>query len=167
VAKYDLESFCDQLQSSLISKINSKISVINTEKNVGKSVGDAGYLALDSIPAGAIIFNSLDDNAANFKDFIFYFIDGIVGENAGPVIAQKTTVEIAVFLLDRQDLMMQKRTLRMMRALFETACDLWSTIGLGYDKPEITVLTPVDLQLNNSSYYHKIVAVRIEFSIAN
>jgi hypothetical protein len=54
-----------------------------------------------------------------------------------------------------------------MRALFETACDLWSTIGLGYDKPEITVLTPVDLQLNNSSYYHKIVAVRIEFSIAN
>ena len=167
MAKYDIETLCSDIQTNLIPYLNNKISAINSEKNAGLVVSDPTYFALDSIPSNAIIFNSLDDNAANFKDFVFYFVDSVQSENAGPVLAQKITLEIALFIYDRADLFIQQRTLRALRALFETASDLWSVVGRGVDRPEVIALTPIDLQLNNSSYYHKIVAVRLEFSIAN
>jgi hypothetical protein len=155
---FDIETFIDGLSTSLKTKLNQKITALNTEK------GDA---LLDQIPEKAWIFGSLDDTVKNFADFAFFFVDSIDTKVAGPILAEEYTIEIDLFIYDRQDSKIQKRILRLHRALREAIAETWDKVGMGYDRASIESLTPIDVKLNNSSYYHKIVGVSLKFSISN
>lgn len=155
---FDIETFIDKLSTSLKTKLNQKITALNTEK---------GDTLLDQIKPEAWIFGSLDDSVKNFPDFAFYFVDTIDTKIAGPVTAEEYTIEIDLFLFDRHDDKIQKRILRMHRALRESIAEVWDKVGVGYDRAVVESLTPIDVKLNNSSYYHKIVGVSLKFSISN
>lgn len=155
---FDIETFIDKLSTSLKTKLNQRISALNAEK------GDS---LLELIPESAWIFGSLDDSVKNFKDFTFFFVDTIDTKIAGPVVAEEYTIEIDLFLCDRQDAKVQKRILRMHRALREAISETWDKVGMGYDRASVESLTPIDVKLNNSSFFHKIVGVSLKFSISN
>lgn len=158
MAKFDIETFLEKLETKLKVSINQKITAINTEK------GDS---LIDQIPTDAWIFGSLDDRAKNYKDFIFYFVDTIDTSLAGARSAEDYTIEIDIFMYDRQDNKVQKRLLRLHRALREAVLETWDKVGIGYDKVSMESLVPIDVKLENSSFYHKILGVSLKFSIFN
>lgn len=157
MAKFDIETFLTKLEAKLKATLNQKIQAINTEK--GDSV-------LDQIPADNWIFGSLDDRAKNFKDFLFYYVDTIDSTVNGPRMAEDYTIEIDLFTFDRQDKKVQQRILRYHRALREAVAETWGVVGVGYGDAEIQSLVPIDVKLNNSSYFHKIVGVSLKFAIS-
>lgn len=159
MAKYDLESFITEFEAKLKPLLAAKILEINAEKN--------DDLVLDQIPDEAWVFNNLDIIAKNYKDFIFFFIDDISGEINGPSYTEDITLEVDIFIQDRQDKFVEKRILRYSRALREAVAQTWDTVGVGYDKASIKAMAPIDIKLNNSSFYHKIFGVSLIFSIIN
>lgn len=156
MARFDIETLLDKLEEKLKVKLNEKILSINTEK---------GDTLLQSIPTTAWIFGSLDDRAKNFKDFVFYYVDTIDTKVAGSRVAEEYTIEIDLFLFDRQDEKIQKRILRAHRALKESVIETWEKVGIGIDRVEVESLVPIDVKLNNSSFYHKILGVSLKFGI--
>jgi hypothetical protein len=70
-------------------------------------------------------------------------------------------------MYDRQDNKVQKRLLRLHRALREAVLETWDKVGIGYDKASMESLVPIDVKLENSSFYHKILGVSLKFSIFN
>lgn len=156
MAKFDIETLLDKLEEKLKVNLNQKITAINTEK------GDS---LLQTIPNTAWIFGSLDDRAKNFKDFVFYYVDTIDTKVAGSRVSEEYTIEVDYFLFDRQDEKIQKRILRSHRALKESIIETWEKVGIGIDRVEVESLVPIDVKLNNSSFYHKILGVSLKFSI--
>lgn len=156
MARFDIETLLDKLEAKLKVSLNQKFTAINTEK---------GDNLLESIPQSAWIFGSLDDRAKNFKDFVFYYVDTIDTKVAGSRVAEEYTIEIDLFLFDRQDEKIQKRILRAHRALRESVVETWEKVGIGIDRVEVESLVPIDVKLNNSSFYHKILGVSLKFGI--
>ena len=156
MARFDVETLLEKLESKLKVSLNQKLSAINTEK------GDS---LLEPIPDKAWIFGSLDDRAKNFKDFVFYYVDTIDTKVAGSRTSEEYTIEIDLFLFDRQDEKIQKRILRTHRALRESVVETWEKVGIGIDRVEVESLVPIDVKLNNSSFYHKILGVSLKCAI--
>jgi hypothetical protein len=156
MARFDIETFLDQLQTRLKTTLNQKITQINTEKN---------DQLLPQIPAEAFLFGSLDDQAHNWNDFVFTFVDAIDTKISGPRYSKDYTIEIDLFMYDRQDKNIQKRILRSQEALQMAVMECWEKIGIGLDRVEINSLEAIDVQLPNSSFYHKVVGLKLNFSI--
>lgn len=156
MARFDIEIFIDQFQTRLKTTLNQKITEINTAKN---------EQLLPQIPADAFLFGSLDDQAHNWTDFVFMYIDAIDTKVSGPRYSEDYTIEIDLFLYDRQDKRVQQRILRAQSALRMAVVESWEKIGIGIDRAEIRSLDAIDVQLPNSSYYHKIVGMKLNFGI--
>jgi len=156
MARFDIETFLDQLQTRLKTTLNQKITQMNTEKN---------DQLLPQIPADAFLFGSLDDQAHNWNDFVFTFVDAIDTKISGPRYSKDYTIEIDLFMYDRQDKNIQKRILRSQEALQMAVMECWEKIGIGLDRVEINSLEAIDVQLPNSSFYHKVVGLKLNFSI--
>lgn len=157
MAKFDVENFMDEFVAKLKTNLAARVSAINTEK------GDNPVL--ESFPDGAFIFQTLDEKALNFRDFVFYYIDDISGEINGPHASKDLTIEVDIFVYDRQDNLLMKRVLRYWRALEEAMALTWDSVGKGYDRAAIKSLTPIDVKLINSSEYHKVFGVSLNFAI--
>jgi hypothetical protein len=156
MATFDIETFLEQFESRLKTTLNQKITEINTQKN---------DQLLPQIPPEAFVFGSLDDGAHNYKDFVFMFIDGIDTKVAGPRYSEEYTIEIDLFIFDRQDKQIQKRILRAQRALRMAVVESWEKVGIGLDRAEINSLDAIDVQLPNSSFYHKVMGLKLNFGI--
>lgn len=157
MAKYDVESFMDEFVTALKTNLAARITAINSEKGNDP--------VLEAISDSAWIFQTLDEKALNYRDFIFYYIDDISGEINGPHASKDLTIEVDFFVYDRQDNLLMKRVLRYWRALEEAMALTWDRVGKGYDKAAIRSLTPIDVKLINSSEYHKVFGVSLNFAI--
>lgn len=153
---FDIENFIDQFTSELKTRLNQKITAINTQKN---------EQLLPQIPADAFLFGSLDDQAHNWNDFVFTFVDGIDTQVSGPRYSEDYTIEIDLFIYDRQDKRVQQRILRAQKALRMAVVECWERVGIGIDRATIESLDAIDVQLPNSSYYHKVVGMKLKFGI--
>ena len=156
MAKFDIETLVTNLEAEMKIQLAARITAINTEK------GDS---LLDQISSEAWFAESLDDKAANFKTFVFWFTDSLETRVAGNQFSHDLTLEFDILLVDRQDRQVQKRIYRYRRALAEAIASAWQKVGMGYGYPEIQSLNPVDVRLNNSSTMHKLFGVSASFSI--
>lgn len=156
MTRFDIETFLDQFQLRLKTTLNQKITEINTEK---------GDQLLPQIPPDAFLFGSLDDDAHNFNDFVFTYVDAIDTKVAGPRYSEEYTIEIDLFIYDRQDKKVQKRILRAQKALRMAVVESWEKVGIGFDRAEINSLDAIDVQLPNSSFFHKVVGLKLNFGI--
>jgi len=158
MARFDIETFLGAFETALKANLASAITSINAEKN---------DTLLDQIPASAWIFQSLDDKAKNYKNFVFYYLDNVQTIINGPIVAENYTIEVDLFIIDRQDLNVEKRILRYRRALKEAVVATWGKIGKGFDSPTISTTAAIDIKINNQSQYHKVFGVSIDFAIAD
>lgn len=164
MARFDLESFLREFIPAVRANLTAAITAINAEK------GDS--LLLD-IPAGGWLFGSLDDRIKNFTDFGFIFIDDTKSKVSGPSVERDYSIEVDLFISQREDgydaeAALQKdelRVLRYWRALEQACTAAWGKVGRGYDYVEIEVLNQIDVKLNDSAYYHKLIGVSVSFSI--
>lgn len=156
--RFDLETLLDKLAASLKVKLNERIDAINLEK---------ADTLLEKFKPEAWLFGSLDDRNMNYVDFVFYYVDQIQTRSAGGITADDYTIEIDLLVQDSQDSKIQKRMLRLHRALREAVAETWGVIGVGFDNATIESLTPIDVKLKNSSLMHKVIGISLKFSIGN
>lgn len=154
----DVEVIYDKLAAKMKSVFNTKILAINTEK---------ADFSVEAINTNAWLSGSLDDSCKSFDQFIFYFLDDLTGEANGRAVNQKCVFEFDLFFAQKEDGKDYKRFLRYARALMESAQDAWDTVGKGYDRATISLSTPIDVRLFDSSHWQKVVGIQIEFSLTN
>lgn len=152
----DVETAYTKIADKIKSVLNAQILAINNEK------GDS---LLDYIDPAAWAEGSLDESVKSYKDFGFTYIDSVEGTTNGQAIAQNVTMEIDLIFSQQGDFMDYRRLLRYQRALNEAAQAAWDSSMRGYDRATVSILQPVDVKLFNSSYWYKVIGVRLEFSL--
>lgn len=152
----DAETVFCKISDKIKSVINEKIQEINNEK---------GDQLLSEIYDEAWCEGSLDSAIKSYKDFGFVYIDAIEGTSNGQSIGQNISVEIDLVFSQEADFMDYRRLLRYQRALNEAAIAVWDSSMKGYDRAEVSILQPIDAKLFNSSYWYKVIGVRLEFSL--
>ncbi len=152
----DAETVFVKITDKIKSVINTKIQEINTEK------GDS---TLDQINSNAWCEGSLNEAIKSYNDFGFIYIDAIEGTTNGQSIGQNISIEVDLIFSQQADFMDYKRLLRYQRALTEAAQEAWDSAMKGYDRATISILQPIDAKLFNSSYWYKVIGVRLEFSL--
>jgi hypothetical protein len=64
MARYDMESFCDDLKTFLQANVNTKLAAMDTAKNDG--------ITLSTIASGAYFFQTMGSEVANYNPLIYY-----------------------------------------------------------------------------------------------
>lgn len=152
----DAETVFCKISDKIKSVINEKILSVNNEKGDG---------LLSYISDEAWCEGSIDSAIKSYKDFGFVYIDAIEGVANGPMISQNISVEIDLVFSQEADFMDYRRLLRYQRALNEAAQETWDSCMKGYDRAEVSILQPIDAKLFNSSYWYKVIGVRLDFSL--
>jgi hypothetical protein len=154
----DLETVFTGLSTYIQQNINARIAAINTEK------GDSVLSAFNS---QAWLEGSLDEKVKSFNQFGFCYLDDIQNITHGISIVDVAIFECDLVFAQSADFMDYKRILRYQRALREVAQGAWGKVLKGHDRAEIQTLSPLDVKLFNSSYWYKVIGIRIEFNLAN
>lgn len=156
---FDVESLLIELTGLFKTQLASDIAAINTEKGAPTLM-----TALDT---NAWLMGSLDDSVKNYNEFMFYYVDDVQIVPNGPFLGKTYTLEYDLFISQKEDFNDYVRVLRYWEAMSRTAKALWDKVGKGYDRPTVSLLNPIDVKLNDSSYWHKVIGIRFEFTIAN
>ncbi len=136
MARYDIESFCDDVQTALSDNLNTAITAINTEKN--------DSLSLASLSSGAFFFQSLVPQVVNQNPFVFYRLDSLEVVQPSPEshIATRLTMQVMVILEDDgNDALIIKRMLRYQRALIDLFTSRYSRVSK-IGKIKVSGITP-------------------------
>ena len=154
----DIEDIVFEIETFFKENLNDKIVEINTEK---------GNFALKQVDVESYLFGDLNDSVTNFDPFFFHYVEDVSSVVSGPNTAKLVTHELAIIFADGNEDKgaISRRVLRYLRALEETASDAYGEI-LGGNRIEISQLAPLTIQFNNSSVYHKVVGIQIEFDFA-
>lgn len=158
MARFDLETLVSKIDTAVKANFTARVAELNLEK------GNAPVL--EDLPAQAWLFGSLNDAVKNFKNFVYYYVDDIQTKTAGPRYTQDITLEFDFFLFDRQDNLIEKWIMRYQRVLIDAIMDTWNKVGQGYGKATVASLAPIDVKLNNSSHYHKLFGVTLNFTLS-
>lgn len=154
---FDLEVLLGQFETKMKENLSAQIELINTEK---------GDELLTDVQDRAWYFESLDDANHNDNKFIFYNVDSMRMIVNGPSVAREISIDLVMFFSSPNDPKIQTKVLRYWRAIQDAMAQTWDTIGVGYDRAEIDVITPIDVKEVNSSQYHKVFGATINFTIA-
>lgn len=152
----DAETVFCKVADKIKDVLNDKILAVNNEK---------GDQLLSLISDEAWCEGSLDSAIKSYQNFGFSYIDSIEGTPNGPSIIQTISIEIDLIFSQEADFMDYRRLLRYQRALNEAAQETWDKVMKGYDRAEVSILQPIDAKLFNSSYWYKVIGVRLEFSL--
>ena len=154
----DIEEIVFAIETFFKANLNNKLTEIDGEKS---------DFVLKSIDTEAYLFGDLNDSIANFDPFFFHYVDDIVSIVTGPNIAKVVTHEMTIIFADGSEDKgtISRRVLRYLRALEEVASAAYFEIFSG-TRVEISTLAPLTIQFNNSSVYHKVVGIQIEFDFA-
>jgi len=150
-AKYDIESFVNDMVAILQSKLPAKITAINAEKN-------------DSIVLANIdnYYDDATEQVFNVNQFLHYNITNISAKSIGFQTATTVTMffEIA-FIIGNSGNTLQKalRYTRAVREVFQENCKRGK-----YGTLEIADLIPGKAVLNNGSDF-KVAGVLVESTI--
>lgn len=151
----DFETICDDVLSIMTANLNQKITDINTEK------GDS--ITLKAVPTGAYIFGSLNGKTANYDPFVFYGIQAIneIEDDVQVYAASSIEIAVVVLLADMgDDIEIDRRLLRYGRALKEVFEDHFELSQSG-GKIRVSSKPPVEVQLKNSSNFHRACGVTL------
>jgi hypothetical protein len=158
MAKQDIETIFFDLLDFAKANLNTQITAVNTDK---------GDTVLDQINAGAWLVGSLDDSCKSYNNFVFAYIAETSATTVGNQVNRKGVFEFDIVIAEKEDGNDYKRVLRYHRALEQTMIQAWDKICKGYDRAQINLLNPIDVQLYDSSYWSKVVGIQVEFNLAN
>ncbi len=167
MAKFDIETFLTKFEAKMKTNLAAAITAVNLEKNPGMNDMPTPVIAdflIPQIEEGAWIFQSLDVKAKNYENFVFYFIDGVTTQFRGQALAREYTVEVDMFIIDKGDDYVYKAVLRYWRALEQAITDAWRSVDAAAEI-DFESLGPVTVQLQNSSYYHKVIGASLKVNI--
>ncbi len=156
--RYDVETLFEDLVANIKSNLNAQISAINTEK---------GDTVLSTFNTDAWITGSLDERVMNYDNVVFSYIENLSSTVNGFQIATNINIEIDLLIAQKEDTVDYKRILRYQRALQQAASLAWDKVGKGYDRATISILSPLDIKLFDSSYWTKVIGIQMEFSLTN
>lgn len=139
-AKYDIETFINEVISVIQAGLPTKISDINTEK------GDS---LLVTIPNGDY-FNNIMQQVLNINQFIYYPIVDIVTDANGPNTAITVTLQVSVIFDNTNGSATIEKVLRYSRALREVVQENFKPSGSA-SRLKITEFAPQEIQLNEGS----------------
>ncbi len=157
MAKIDAEILFFKLKDFIQANISGVVTSINTEKN------DSTLLVAPE--AGAYVDLSLDSAVMNFDPFIFIYIDSVQSVIAGPSINKTVRFEICLFRGKTGKTDEQILGLRYMRLMEELGQMAWDKALRGF-RYEVETLTPVDVQLVNSTKWHRVYGVALTVSLS-
>jgi hypothetical protein len=157
MAKIDTETLFLKLKAFVQANIAGVVAQINTEKN------DSTLLVAPD--AKAYVDLSLDSSVMNYDPFIFIYIDSVQSTIAGPAVNKNVRFEICLFKAKtgKTDELIQG--LRYMRLMEDLAQLAWDKALRGF-RYEVETLTPVDVQLANSTKWHRVYGVALTVSLA-
>lgn len=157
--KYGIEELLDDVATLLTTYLNTKITEINTEKS-----NDA--YSIEAIDSGAYFLQTMDEKAANYKNFVLYGVSDIETVANGPSTSQNITVEVTIVMHDpRENVNVAKRCYRYSRALREVIQDNWH-LATNAVKIEVESLVPAEFELWDNSSAYRAIGIQIKANIA-
>jgi len=157
---FDLELLLTQLTAQFKTALNTAITAINTEKGAPT--------LMSTLDTNAWLIGSLDDKVKNYDNFVFGYVDDLNGLTNGQSVGKTYTIEYDLFISQKEDGSDYTRMLRYWRALEQAGRASWDVgVKKGYDRATINLLNPIDIKLNDSSYWHKVIGIKFEFTIVN
>lgn len=158
MARFDIESFFDNLLVYLKANLNTKISAISTEK--------ADSVTLGSVSDSAYIFMTLDESVANYDPFVFYTISGVNSEGIGYDTQMEYLCEVAIIMSHPgADPDGVSRTLRYHRALQEVLQEYYAENPREVNL-KVSSLEPVTFASQHDSRLFRAVGVQISVTFA-
>lgn len=158
MAKYDIESFLDDVLQHMKDKLPTKLESITTEKDDG--------IVLDPVLDEAFFLQTMDGEITNYDPFIVYGIDDVSVEGIGPMSSKSYKISILVVKSDNGlDTNITKRMLRYLRALEEIFQDSFAEIG---NKVKLRVNSyPIEITRLNETNQYRVTGVSIEMELAS
>jgi len=159
--KVDAEVLLSALVAKLKAKLPTVAAAITAEKN------DSLVLKVPS--SSAWVQLSMDNAVVNYDTFCFIYLDSMNTQSQGPIVSRDLRFVWCLFTArtgtnsagqDSESLL----SLRYMRLMEDTAAEAWRSARPGQ---EFTVesLTPVDVQLENSTQWHRVFGVTFSTSL--
>jgi len=151
MARFDIETFTDALETYLKANLNTKITEINTTK------GDS---LLDQINNEAYIKQFLD-SIPNYNPFIVIGVkDDITVVSIGPESIQNFSIDIIIFFTQIGAADDYKKAWRYQKALREVIQSGFNSVFRPL-KIELSTLTPASVAIQNNSQMQRAVGVSI------
>lgn len=154
----DEETFLDDMVALLKSKIDAKVSEINTLKS--------DSITLETIPSDRFI-ETLNEDALNWPLFVYYGIDAINSNGLGPATSREVTVFFDIIFMDDQSSfgnVGRKSVQRYTRALREIIQENYRKIKYA-SISKVDSVSPVNLRDVEDSNYYKVAGVEVKATI--
>jgi hypothetical protein len=155
-AKYDAEQFLNDVEAILKAHLPAKLAEISAEK--------ADDMPIPAPKDESYMLQTLNDKVNNFTPFLVYGLAPGMDQGIGPSTAEEWVVSVVIGITDTgqhaKKYPAAKKLLRYRRALKEVFEDHWLKLRNGL-KISVKGLTPVALQLQNSSEEHRVVGILI------
>lgn len=157
MAKIDVETLFFKLKDFIKANIADVVTKINDEKNDSTKLvapEDKAYIDL-----------SLDAGVVNYDPFMFIYIDSVLSQIQGSSVAKTVRFEICLFKAKSgkpDEFIQGLRYSRLMEELGQLA---WDKALRGF-RYEVETLTPVDVQLANSTKWHRVYGVALTVSLS-
>lgn len=149
--KADFETICDEIKSILSSGLNTRLGVIDSEKDDG--------IELKEINSNAYFFQDLNGVTINYNPFLFYGLINVEGEGDLGHTPAKLEIFVAVAIEDRgEDISVSRRLFRYQRAVRELLEEGFDSLPSGA-KMSVQSQVPVELRLMNTSFAHRAIGV--------
>jgi hypothetical protein len=159
MARFDFEDILDDIKTVLVANLNTKIGLLNTEKNDG--------ISIPTIKDQAFFMQSLDDSAANFDPFIIYGVEDI--EVIEPIhvgrTAERIFISVIIVLTDNGRLNINNilfRYSRILKEIFETNFQNKNISN----RIKVNRLSPVPFKALDGSETFKAIGVMLETVLA-
>jgi hypothetical protein len=171
MAKFDTEDLLTNVLAIMTANLNTKIAAIEAEK-VARGFVATGLLPVDATigadgtPNG-YFEQTWSDKILNINPAIFYGIENIQAQGAGPATMERYTVFVEVVLVDSgMDALTKNRIHRYARALKEVFEENYDKLNSAA-QIKIETVRPVSFKLDlNSSEEIKVGGISLTTSLA-
>lgn len=162
--KYDAENLLADIRSILISGLNAAIDAVEAEK-VSQGLPATGLAHVDS--TNGYFEQNFSDALLNISPAIFYGIEDVQAEGAGPYTMQRYKVFVEIIVVDSQaDKLMNARIHRYSRAIKDVLEQNYDKIPSSA-KIKIETVRPVSFKLDlNSSEEVRVGGVSLTTALA-
>lgn len=157
----DAEIIVKALSDHAKANLATIIGNINTEKN-------DGFLMKAPI-AGAYLEISLNDKVMNFDPFVFTYIESVTSQVRGPNLSKEWRIGQVIFVAQKAIQLSKGEeyfNLRYQRAMEELGQSAWRTALRGYEF-DVEALNPVDVQLQNTTNWHRVFGIELSLTLSN
>jgi hypothetical protein len=135
-----------------------KIAEINTAST------DFDIAAIDT---EAFVYGSLNEQVVNHQQFVLAYIESVSNQIVGNAAARTLSIEFDLAIARRSDNRDYFRILRYWEALTRAGQALFDKVLIGFDKPELDILTPISVTLFDGSDEINVVGVKISVTVYN